>query len=256
MNCQEVSNILSECSAAAVPAGQRESVDAHLSECPACSGLVQSIDGIQHMPVPQSLFAPQEVPPVRPMTSSVMFIGITFVLSFLVAAIVAIWKKPDGWRALPDSSAVLFVMLASVGLGALVLGFYRQFKPGARDTLDGRAAVAIFAAGFVAYAAVEVGWRPVEDLGISWAWRCLTTGTLVAVATALALFSWARQGFAANPKSAGFWTGALASMSGIIALTVHCPALELSHWLIWHGSVIVIASGLSAWIGRRFFSLK
>ncbi len=59
-----------------------------------------------------------------------------------------------------------------------------------------------------------------------------------------------------NPKSASFWTGALASMAGLIALGIHCPNRELSHILFGHMSVILAGSFLVAWMSRRFFGLR
>ena len=257
MTCQELSTLLSERPLAALPADLRTQAEQHLATCPGCRSLTQMIDGIQRMPVPQSVFSPEKIAPVRPMPSRGLFIAFAFAAPILLAGLGVWWKGAYGWAVLPTDSAVLFAILSAIGLGALALGFYRQFKPGAKGTIDGLAAVMILLAGFVVFAAVEFGWHPAESaLALPSAWRCMRFGTIVALGTSLALLSWARLGFASNSWSASFWTGALASMAGIIALGVHCPNLELSHILLGHASVILVASGLIAWMARRFFGLR
>src|SRR5450631_48733 len=78
--CLELTNILAERTRASLPPEQRAAVDAHLAECPACRRLVESIEGINSMPVPQSLFnCPEMIAPVRPMPSRLWFIAVAFV---------------------------------------------------------------------------------------------------------------------------------------------------------------------------------
>jgi hypothetical protein len=255
MTCQELSSFLSEHPLQALPMELQSPAAEHLMTCPGCRGMVTTIEGIQRMPVPQSFFDPKEIAPVRPMPSRPWFIAVAFVVPVLLAALGVWWKGAYGWSALQRDSATLFAILSAAGLGALALGFYRQFKPGARDAIDGRAAVAIVLAGFVAFAAVEFAWHPSSTPFLS-AWRCMRFGTMIALGASLALLSWARLGFAPNPKSASFWTGALASMAGVIALGIHCPNLELSHILLGHATVILAASFLIAWMARLFFGLR
>lgn len=247
MTCQDL---------ASLPAERSAEAEAHMATCPGCRALAQSIDGIKRMPVPQSLFSPEVIAPVRPMPTRVWFIAVAFALPIALAALGVWWKGALGWDALPSEPAALFTVLAAAGLAALVLGFYRQFKPGARDSIDGRAAMAILLAGFIGWTLVEFAWHPAAGFEWAGAWRCFRFGTIVAVGASLALLGWARQGFAPNPRSASFWTGALASMAGMIALAIHCPNLEVSHLLMGHATVILVASYLVAAIGRRFFGLR
>jgi hypothetical protein len=115
----------------------------------------------------------------------------------------------------------------------------------------------VLAVGFAAFVSVEFGWHPADrEPELLGAWTCFRFGTMVAVGASLGLLAWARLGFAANPKSASFWTGTLASMAGLIALGAHCPNLELSHLLLGHGTVILAGTFLVAWMGRRFFGLR
>ncbi|HEY3742684.1 MAG TPA: hypothetical protein VGL53_22715 [Bryobacteraceae bacterium] len=210
------------------------------------------------MPLPHALFAPpDEIAPVRPMPSSPLFIGLAFLIPLVAAAFAGWVKGAFGWHAMPPETAGLFAALSLAGLAGLALGFYRQFKPGSRDTIDGRAAAALLLAGLIAFAAVEFPWHP-AGAGplVEGAARCLIFGTVVALATSLVLLAWARLGFAPNPKSAAFWTGALSSAAGVIALGFHCPNQELSHILLGHVPVIIASSFAIVWIARRFFGLR
>lgn len=258
MTCQELSTLLSERSLASLPANLRAAADAHLAECPGCRVLIESIDGMNRMPLPHALFAPpDELAPVRPMPSSPLFVGLAFLIPVAAAALAAWVKGPFGWHAMPQETAGLFAALSLAGLAGLALGFYRQFKPGSRDTIDGRAAAAVLLAGLIAFAAVEFPWHPpVAGRLLGGAMRCLLFGTGIALATSLALLGWARLGFAPNPKSAAFWTGALSSAAGIIALGFHCPNLEVTHILLGHAPVVIASSFAIVWIARRFFALR
>ena len=200
------------------------------------------------------LFTPQEVAPVQPMPSRGRFIAIAFSLPILAGAVVAMLNGGAGWKQMPGESAVLFSLLSVFGLAALATGFYRQFKPGAREPIDGRGALAVLLAGFIAFATVEFGWHPGGDL--LGAWRCLRMGMLVALAASFPLLVWARKGYAVNPGSASFWTGTLASMAGLIALGLHCQNLEMSHQLMGHATAIVVSSCLVSWMARRLFGLR
>ncbi len=256
MTCQEISVALSQRSLAALPVISRNAAQTHLASCRNCRGLLESIDGFQRMPVPQSLFIADEIAPVHPMPSRAWFITIAFSLPVLAGFVVALLNGLEGWRTMAHESALLFSILSLLGLGALALGFYRQFKPGAQEPIAGQAALAVLVAGFVAFASVEFGWRPGGDSIILNTGKCLLMGTLVAVAASVVLLFWARKGYAVNPRSASFWTGTLASMAGLIALGLHCPNLELSHQFMGHGSMIIGSSYLVAWMARRLFGLR
>lgn len=191
------------------------------------------------------------------MPSRGWFIAIAFSLPILAGALVAAMNGVAGWKRMPMESAVLFSILSLSGLAALSVGFYRQFKPGAREPVDGHAALAVLVAGFIAFAGVEFGWHPQDAQSIVMgAWGCFRLGTIVALGASLLLLLWARKGYAVNPGSASFWTGALASMAGLIALGLHCAAFDLSHQLVGHGLMIVISSYLIAFMARRLFGLR
>jgi len=256
MTCHDVSGVLAERPLTALVGNQRGEVEAHLAQCAGCCGVAESVDGITRMSVPPSLFTPKEIAPVRPMPPRIWFVGVAFVVPLVLAVLGVWWKGAYGWNVLPGESATLYALLGIAAMVALTLGFYRQFKPGARDTIDGRAAMAVLLLGFVAFAAVEFGWHPKAEGVLGSAWRCLSFGVEIAAGAALALLSWARQGFAPNPRSAAYWTGALASMAGMIGLAIHCPNLELSHLLMGHASVILVASCLVAWAARGLFGLR
>ena len=185
------------------------------------------------------------------MPSKSWFVAIAFSLPVLAGTVVAILNGAAGWRKMPVDLALLFCFLSIVGVAVLSVGFYRQFKPGTREAVDGRAALVILVAGFVAFASVEFPWHPDREAALV-PWRCLRLGTLVALGASVLLLLWARKGYAVNPVSASFWTGTLASMAGLIGLGLHCPRFELSHQLAGHAPMIVFSCYGVAWLARRF----
>src|SRR5258708_3648502 len=96
--------------------------------------------------VPVKIMPPGEIQPVRPMPSRGWFVAIAFSLPILAGAVVALLNGGAGWKRMPVESAVLFSVLSLAGLAALSLGFYRQFKPGAREPVDGHAALVVLVA--------------------------------------------------------------------------------------------------------------
>ena len=147
----------------------------------------------------------EDIAPIRPMPARMWFIAVAFVLPLVLAVLAMLWKGAYGWDALPRESAFIYAVLTFAAMAALALALYRQFKPGARDTVDGRAAMAVLMVGFVAFASREFSsWHPEPRLALDSAWRCMSSGLMVALGASLALLSWARLGFAPNPKSAGF----------------------------------------------------
>ena len=54
-----------------------------------CRGLVESIDEILSMPIPEAPYSPEEIRPVRPMPSRGWFIAIAFLLPLMAGAVVA-----------------------------------------------------------------------------------------------------------------------------------------------------------------------
>ena len=78
---------------------------------------------------------------------------------------------------------------------------------------------------------------------------CLGAGLTLAVPAALASFLLGRRGAVLNRVMAGATIGAMSGLFGVSVLQFHCPILEASHIVIWHGGVLLIAIAAGAAIG-------
>jgi hypothetical protein len=78
---------------------------------------------------------------------------------------------------------------------------------------------------------------------------CLATGLSIAIAVAAGCWSVLRRGLAVTPVTAGVAVGALAGLSGLAALELHCPNLEIAHVLVWHTAIPLLGGVLGAVIG-------
>jgi hypothetical protein len=83
---------------------------------------------------------------------------------------------------------------------------------------------------------------------------CLLAGLLVAIPAAFLSWLLLRRGFAVNPVAAGLVGGALAGVSGVTMLELHCDNFQALHVLLWHTAVVPVsaaAGGLVGWALRR-----
>lgn len=256
ITCTAASAHLAETRMDALPEDLRAAVREHLDACPNCRAMVEFVEGVREMPASKPGFQPDVIEPVKPMARPWLFIGVALLALALFAWAGVAWNGPYGWHALDTSQAALFVLLCAAGLVPLALGFYREFKPGAGEGVDNRLIVAALVLVYAVYSASEFVWAGNVGLNPGVGFRCFRFGMMISLAGAVTLLLWARQGFAANPTSAAVWTGAFSSLSGIIALQIHCPVLETSHLLLGHAPVIVVATYLTVWMSRRVFGLK
>ena len=82
-------------------------------------------------------------------------------------------------------------------------------------------------------------------------------GTLTAVPAGVVVWLLVRRGYILAPISAGCSIGALAGLTGLFALELHCPILTIPHVAIWHAAVVAVSAALGAasgWIGSRTHS--
>ena len=252
MRCDELSTALSQQGLADLPEQSRVAASSHLATCAGCRQLLETVEGFQLVPVPRPQFSPPDLAPVLPMPSQVEFAALACFLPLVIVGLGVLWKGVYGWPQLGTGTQALFGALAISAVAATVWALYRQFKPGAGESWDGRLAAIVTLGGFAAFAvAMGSGWHPESGGGARVAWSCFRFGAIVATGSALGLFALTRRGFAANPDSASFWIGGLASVSGVIALTLHCPVHELSHLLFGHATVIAAGGVVIALAARQ-----
>jgi len=78
---------------------------------------------------------------------------------------------------------------------------------------------------------------------------CLLTGLLMAIPAALLSWALVRRGFALNPVAAGLVGGALAGLSGVTMLELHCANFQTLHVLVWHTAVVPASAAVGALVG-------
>lgn len=78
--------------------------------------------------------------------------------------------------------------------------------------------------------------------------RCLATGLLYAIPTALLSRLLLRRGFAVDSVVAGLAGGTLAGLAGLAMLELHCVNLQALHILLWHTTVVPLSAAAGAWV--------
>ena len=62
-----------------------------------------------------------------------------------------------------------------------------------------------------------------------------------------------------SPVPAGASIGAVAGLTGLTALEIHCPILTIPHVAVWHAGIFVVsvaAGALIGWIARSIGTLR
>jgi hypothetical protein len=75
---------------------------------------------------------------------------------------------------------------------------------------------------------------------------CLEQGMLRAIPAGILAAVILRRGFAARPVVAALTVGALAGLTGVVFLELHCTNFEAPHQLVWHTAVLPVAAALGA----------
>ncbi len=78
---------------------------------------------------------------------------------------------------------------------------------------------------------------------------CLVTGVLLAIPAAVLSWLVLRRGFAVNSVAAGLAGGALAGLSGVMMLELHCANFQALHVIVWHIAVVPVSAAVGAFAG-------
>lgn len=150
-------------------------------------------------------------------------------------------------RVLIFSTLSILAWMAGKELVAeLIPGSRHRFSPHAFLTFASVALLGVFALLFRDYH---------SDHFISAGIACLLSGLLVAIPAAFLSWLLLRRGFAVNPASAGLVGGALAGVSGVTMLELHCANFQVLHVLVWHTAVVPVsaaAGALAGWALMRY----
>jgi hypothetical protein len=150
-----------------------------------------------------------------------------------------------GLQALdPAQRAFIFTtLLAAAWLAAL--GSAREMRPAAGIRLGPLALILASAAFPLLFSLIFHGYSTLNFVheGIP----CLLAGTEIAIPTGLVIALLLRRGFVMNWAATGVAAGALAGLTGLAMLELHCPNLKAIHVMVWHVAVVVV-SGILGWV--------
>jgi hypothetical protein len=186
--------------------------------------------------------------PVRPLPPTwVLTVGLALIC-VTVAAMAAARAGFYGFEKL--SLWERLAIFSTLGILVWVAGtqFVGQLIPASRQLLTARAFVTIGCAALLGvFALVFRDYH--TDHFVAAGIACLLTGLLIAIPTALLSWAFLRRGFALNPVAAGVAGGALAGLSGVAMLELHCANFQTLHVLVWHTAVVPVSAAAGALVG-------
>jgi hypothetical protein len=187
--------------------------------------------------------------PVHPLASASIYFAAF--AGIFVAICVGSWLAIPvrGWEALSDlQRALVFAPLIAIA-ALLAFSLARQMTPAAGYSRS----AAMFAASLFLWLLVFMllVFRPMPEVAfVHGAEACFRLGMLFAVPAAI-MVAWVfSRGAALHPRLAVTTAGALAGLTGLAVLEIHCPLLNLYHVFMSHISVTVVY----AFLGYSFFS--
>ncbi len=142
------------------------------------------------------------------------------------------------------------LIFSTLGILVWVAGkkFVSQLIPGSRQHLSVGAFLTIGSAALLGvFALVFRDYH--TDHFISAGIACLLTGLLLAIPAAFLSWLLLRRGFAVNSVAAGLVGGALAGLSGVTMLELHCANFQAPHVLVWHTAVVPVSAAAGALVG-------
>jgi len=153
----------------------------------------------------------------------------------------------------PAKAPSLAIICAALALAILVVAqaLARLMRPGARS-------VGAIVAAALALPLLEMLFLVLlHDRGTGgeffhWGVPCLTAGLVSALPAGLLTWLLMRRGLIVNYAGAGLAIGAMAGLSGLAMLEMHCGNLTLPHVAVWHGGVLAISAGAGLLAGWTF----
>lgn len=251
MNCRDMDELL---------AGGRElpaEARAHLAECESCRTLAGVMGDDPGYTVDPAVLArarthlSEAVPAVRPMAPSGAYTSLFLLIAGCFGAIFGCVKGVLGLPLLSgvQAAAIFGVLLAMLLLSAAALS--GEMRPGAWTVRAGL----VFALGLADIETVFLALFSNHATGqfVHQGMACFSMGMTCAILTALASYLVLRRGYITAPVSTGATVGALAGLTGLAALELHCPVLLMPHLVVWHAGVFAVSTLLGAaagWVRR------
>lgn len=255
MTCRKVGEALISTAGDELPLKVQE----HLASCHGCRKLASAMEsmgspaalpsGVRdrvHNSIPVTIERVQPLPPAPLwiMLFLLLFVGI----GLGTAAGVGIY----GWPVLSMAARILiFSVLLAVSVWA-AFATAHQMRPGLRATQSGVLLLLTLLSLEIVFFLVFDDYSLGQFLRAGL--RCLGLGMLTAVPAGIAVWLLVRRGYILAPISAGCSIGALAGLTGLFGLELHCPILTIPHVAIWHAAVVAVSAALGAaggWIVSR-----
>ena len=234
----------------------------HLDQCPRCRTLytwmmedsvaVQISSALQRRIAHPLLMSLRPVKPLPPLRVSIAQLVVLFVV-FSSALVGVLGLRASTARACSRLWGSAFSSQRACACFRAMLAC--QMRPGSYQPVPGQIMLAAFGLGLLTAMGVLFPWGAAPRF-VEQGWPCLFGGVSVAVPAAALLWLVVRRGAPLSMRTTGATLGATAGLLGVTVLQVKCPHQEALHLLVWHGSVLVIATGagvLAGWLAQQFY---
>ena len=235
-------------------AGLPDAVRTHVEQCPRCERLYHWMTG----PAPVEPGADRlaqtlrdrvaaDLKPVKPLPSTPVLVLRFLVVMLAIEVLFVRWRGPG---ALADLSVLqLVVVVLTFGAAAVLLAVSLscQMVPATRQRLPVPALLAGVAALFALVVLLLFPWGDPHSDDLTSA--CTWFGLGVAAPTALITTLLARRGAPLDYARLGASVGAASGLLGVMVLQIHCTRLQASHYVIWHGLVLLVSLCVGAAAG-------
>jgi hypothetical protein len=232
----------------------------HLDQCPRCrtlytwmmeDSLAVRISPALHQRIARPvLMSLQPIEPLPPRRVSIAQLIVLFVV--FSSALVAV----TGTAGIARASVLQVVgigILIATGVFLFSVMLARQMRPGSYQPVPAHTVLAAFGLGLLTAMGVLFPWGAAPGF-VAQGWPCLLGGMSIAVPAAALLWLVVRRGAPLSVSTMGAMLGATAGLLGVTVLQVKCPHQEALHLLVWHGSVLGIATGaglLAGWLAQH-----
>ena len=240
----------------AAPAGLSEQASQHLAVCVRCRRLYESLssDSTPQHPSPETRARIEaairnSLQSVTPLPSLYVRAGLFFGISLLVGLIKMAMLGVAGLHLMSVPQLLGNILVAVIGGSLLSISLAAQMTPGSLRRFSSGTAAGLLAASFLVGAAILTPWNA-EDVFLAEGWPCFRAGALMALPVAFVYWLLVRRGRPLSAVSLGGVLGALAGLLGATVLQFTCSRQEISHLLVWHGGVILVAATLGVLVAQ------
>jgi hypothetical protein len=225
----------------------------HLAGCVICQALMQEATTL-----PPASFSPNAaliesirsgLRPVKPIAGApALMLGFALVLLIVLTAGAVLTGTAGYFAQTPMTRTLMFSILAA-GAALFSYALAQRMVPGSLTRVRfgplGLAVCAAFILVVLVLFPDRVAWE-----GLKIGRGCLGIGLAAALVTALGGWLVLRRGALTGKSAVAIGLGAFSGVSALLVLAVHCPLLEASHILVWHGGAVAAAM-LAAWVAAR-----